>query len=445
MTENAIDALFRIALQHHPDKSFLQSAAGDCSYAGFYERCRVLGRHLRHLPEQRLACHAADSPARVALLLASALGDKSLLLFNQDDSAAQVREQSRALGIELLITDIAQLEREAGAAAEATGQAETEAELFILSSGTSGAPKCARYCWRDLVAQIPRRRIGSAETWLLAYRLNHFAGIQVLLHILLHGQTLVIPDSDRVGAALRAIRQFGVSHISSTPTFWRFALAALPPGPLPLRHITLGSETVTAELLQALRQRFPEARLVHVYATTELGSLVSVNDGKPGLPRSVLSRDSSAPVRFRIVEGELQVKSQHGMRAYLPAAGAAPAVRADGWQGTGDLVRIEGDRILFQGRRSEIINVGGVKVHPQEVEAVVNAVSGVKLVRAYGQDNPLSGQIVALNVVLRDGVSEPAVEDSIYAACRQLPPHCRPRNLNFVDSLNLNNFKLERR
>ena len=186
-TDSAIGALFRAALQGHPDTCFLRSPAAAFSYAECYRRCWSLARHLNQLPGQRLASFEVDSPSRVLLLLACALSNKSLLLFNADHSADQVREQAEALAVDLLITDSetllqdAQLQ-EASGQTELPGDTHLESELLILSSGTTGSPKCVRYQWRDLVAQIPKSDSLHPQVWLLANvgRANS-KGTQVLL------------------------------------------------------------------------------------------------------------------------------------------------------------------------------------------------------------------------------------------------------------------------
>jgi acyl-coenzyme A synthetase/AMP-(fatty) acid ligase len=96
------------------------------------------------------------------------------------------------------------------------------------------------------------------------------------------------------------------------------------------------------------------------------------------------------------------------------------------------------------GRRSETINVGGVKVHPLEVESIVTALEGVTKARVYGQDNPVVGQIVAVDLVVQDNWDHQSVEKSVRKACMVLPRHSRPRRINIVDALNTRNHKLVR-
>jgi acyl-CoA synthetase (AMP-forming)/AMP-acid ligase II len=116
----------------------------------------------------------------------------------------------------------------------------------------------------------------------------------------------------------------------------------------------------------------------------------------------------------------------------------------DGWLPTGDLVEIEGDRIMFVGRTSDTINVGGVKVHPLPVEEVAGAVDGVELVQAYAHPSPVTGQIVALDVVLRPGADQAKVKEGIRTACSVLSPAAQPRRIHFVDEIKIRGHKIVR-
>jgi acyl-CoA synthetase (AMP-forming)/AMP-acid ligase II len=212
-----------------------------------------------------------------------------------------------------------------------------------------------------------------------------------------------------------------------------------------LQHLTLGSEAASGDLLQRLHTLFPDARIVHIYASTEAVSCVSVSDMKPGLPVSVLARPQSAESQFRIIDGELQIRSRNGMSGYIASGRPVEqSVDNDGWRATGDLVRIEDDRIIFVGRKNETINVGGVKVHPLDVEGKIAPVAGVKLARVYGKKNPIAGSIVAVDVICQQGYDPETVEVAIREACKELVPAARPRSINFVDAILTNNLKLSR-
>jgi acyl-CoA synthetase (AMP-forming)/AMP-acid ligase II len=189
-----------------------------------------------------------------------------------------------------------------------------------------------------------------------------------------------------------------------------------------------------------LRTAFPTARISQVYAANEAGSMRSVRDGRNGLPASALGDRPDSDVALKIVDGELWVRSRIGMLGYLGEPGRDP----DGWRATGDLVEVVGDRVLFRGRTSEIINVGGVKVHPLPVEELINAVPGVELARVYGRPNPLAGAIVAAEVVAKSGFDLDELDAAVRQACADLPSAARPRSIHFVETIATTGNKLSR-
>ncbi|MBO0768215.1 MAG: long-chain fatty acid--CoA ligase, partial [Solirubrobacterales bacterium] len=316
------------------------------------------------------------------------------------------------------------------------------APVLILTTGTTGAPKGARHDWRRLLAGVHVPAGVDAPRWLLACNLNQFAGIQVLLHALASAGSLVVPASRRPADVAAAIAEHGVTHASGTPTFWRLLSRELDPqsaAQLPLAQITLGGEAASDQLLSALRELFPQARISHVYAGTEVGSVVSVSDGRAGLPVSLLEGDGSAHASFKIVDGELHVRSDVGMLGYQ--AGADDAA---GWRATGDQVEVRDGRIQFVGRSSEIINVGGAKVHPLPVEQLIGSVPGVQIAAVYGRPSPITGQIVSADVVAAPGHDVQALEAEIRQACEALPAAGRPRRIRFVDQVQTRGHKVVR-
>jgi acyl-CoA synthetase (AMP-forming)/AMP-acid ligase II len=233
-----------------------------------------------------------------------------------------------------------------------------------------------------------------------------------------------------------------VTHASATPTFWRLLVGWLTPQTaqeIPLRQITLGGEAASGSLLERLRDLFPQAKITHIYAGTEFGSAIAVSDGRPGLPESVLEHSDGASVEMRIVAGELQVRSDAGMLGYHGAEDEPSR-----WHSTGDLVEIRDGRIHFVGRTTEVINVGGAKVHPLPVEEVIAGVAGVVVVSVYGRENPITGNIVAADVVAAPDFREEEIERAIRAACESLPPAARPRRIRFVTEIATQGSKLVR-
>lgn len=315
---------------------------------------------------------------------------------------------------------------------------------LVLTTGTTGAPRGVRHDWNRLVRGTSRVRSAPDERWLLAFGLHQFAGLQVLLHVAAAGSVLVAPAPRRPIEGLEAMRALGVTHASATPTYWRFLVAQLRSdgGAVPaLRQVTLGGEAIPGPLLGELRETFSDAAVSQVYAASEFGSTGSMRDGRPGLSVDVLDRGDDADVDMRIVDGELWIRSRTGMLGYH----GEPEIDADGWRATGDRVEVEGDRVLFRGRTSEIINVGGVKVHPLPIEDRVAAVEGVVMARVYGRPNAMTGAIVALEVVAAPDSDLTALKSALKAACADLVPAARPRSITFVDDIATTGSKILRR
>jgi acyl-CoA synthetase (AMP-forming)/AMP-acid ligase II len=315
--------------------------------------------------------------------------------------------------------------------------------VTVLTSGTTGRPKAANHTWTTLAGPVRRDRRYAAARWLCAYPLTLYAGTQVMLQALLNWSALVIPPSLDPGTVSRTMRTARVTHASGTPTFWRQVALFGPREDLRecrLEQITMGGETVLQPLLDQLAGLFPQARLVHIYASTELGRLFSVTDGREGFPAEFLEESPEPGIELKIVDGELMARSRHAMLEYdrLTAGGFGKSTdeAAGGWVATGDLVECRGDRVLFRGRKSDLINVGGRKVSPMTVETVLREAAGVGDVRVYGKGSSLAGQLVAADIVLAEGSNEHDVRMEINRIVRgRLAQHEIPRLVQVVESI----------
>ncbi|MFS2013084.1 AMP-binding protein [Azospirillum sp. CT11-132] len=316
-----------------------------------------------------------------------------------------------------------------GGAESAGWQSGQGFSVTLESSGTTGTPKRLRHDF----ARLRGRLRGVAEEgarWLLTYDPGAFAGLQVMLTAAAAGALLVAVPSSGAGtiaALAQAARRHAVTHVSGTPSFWRAFLMALGDADLPLAAVTLGGEAADQPLLDRLAERFPQARLRHIYASTEAGALFAVADGRAGFPAAWLD---AAPdgLDLRIAEGVLEVRSPR----------AAPgAVDADGWLSTGDLVERRGDRVLFAGRLDGLVNVGGVKVSPEAVERCLLAVDGVADAAVVAVPSPITGHLLTATIVPVPGADEPSLRVALRAATADLPPAARPRALTFADHIPL--------
>ncbi|MGA2202146.1 MAG: class I adenylate-forming enzyme family protein [Terriglobales bacterium] len=312
--------------------------------------------------------------------------------------------------------------------------------VTILTSGSTGEPKAARHTWESLSRPVRKGPDGAAPRWLLTYRPNLYAGLQVMLQCFADRGTLAIPDADMDP---RAMAQFmcdaGVQFVSATPSFWRRLLILVDSDLLkraPLVQITLGGEVVDQPLLDRLKQYFPQVRLAHIYATTELGRCFSVHDGMAGFPASYLGKVLPDRSELRIQDGELLVRSANSMRMYDPHSGQQTL--STDWFATGDLVELKGNRVYFVGRRTDMINVAGSKVYPMEVERVIRVVPGVSDVRVFGKVSSVAGELVACEIVPAPGQDPEALKMRVNQVCRSaLSSPQQPRLIKLVDQIGL--------
>lgn len=317
-------------------------------------------------------------------------------------------------------------------------------KIIILTTGTTGISKAVLYTWDRLISQGHLTHEENTR-WLLVYPLNHFAGIQLLIHILLNNNCLVIPKKE-IRDLIECIVENKVNSISATPTFWRFFLGKLKKEQirqLSLQYITLGGEATDINILQKLQQLFPNASISQVYAMTELGSCFSVRDSLPGFPKEYLNRPVGN-VELKIIDGELFVKSDKKMIGYLNKN--IKITKRGKWFATGDLVEIISNRVLFRGRKSDIINVGGVKVFPLKVEGEILKLNGIESVRVYGKNNPITGQIVCADIEIKKEYNPEFIKEEIQKNCgKNLTRYEQPRIINFVDKIKKINEKIIRR
>jgi acyl-coenzyme A synthetase/AMP-(fatty) acid ligase len=329
-------------------------------------------------------------------------------------------------------------------AAAADAARERDSEWVMFTSGTTGLPKMVAHSLAGLTGAIAPRAASDHIVWGTFYDIRRYGGLQILLRALLGGASLVLSEpQEAVGDFLTRLGKAGVTHLTGTPSHWRRALMSPAIGRIAPRYLRLSGETADQAVLDALKAQFPDAALGHAYASTEAGVGFEVTDGLEGFPADFVGREG--PVEMRVVEGGLQLRSPRTAKGYI---GETEALKNDGWVDTGDMVEqrrsvraSEGnqDRYHFAGRRGGIINVGGLKINPEEVEAVINRHPGVALSRVSGRRNPITGAIVVAEVVLADIANDNAnFREALLAFCREkLPAFKVPAMLRFVRKLEL--------
>jgi acyl-CoA synthetase (AMP-forming)/AMP-acid ligase II len=284
--------------------------------------------------------------------------------------------------------------------------------LILFSSGSTGESKASVLDFDRLLAKFETPR--PAYRTLVFLLLDHIGGINTLLHALSHGGTIVtIPERspDAICAAIAAHR---IQLLPTTPTFLRVLLIseAIRRHDLSsLEIVTYGTEPMPSSTLAAVHDALPQVRLKQTYGLSELGILPTQSRDSG----SVWLKLGNAGFEHKIVDGVLWLRSQSAMLGYL---NAPSPFDVEGWFNTQDLVESDGEYIRILGRKSELINVGGEKVHPTEIENVLLQLDNVKDVTVRGQPNPITGEVVAAKITLLAPEEPAALKQRVRRFCQ---------------------------
>jgi acyl-coenzyme A synthetase/AMP-(fatty) acid ligase len=314
-----------------------------------------------------------------------------------------------------------------------------ETQWVLPTSGTTGAPKLVAHRLDGLLGAVrPRAAAEPAPVWATFYDIRRYGGLQIFLRAATSGATLALTESDEpLSDHLARMAEAGVTHLSGTPSHWRRLLMnPEAPGIAP-KYIRLSGEIVDRAILDNLASFYPDARVVHAYASTEAGVGFEVTDGRAGFPASYLG--GVGDVEMRVIDGSLRLRSRRTADRYVGRDDLRLADE-DGFVDTDDLVEREGDRFYFKGRRAGTINIGGLKVHPEEVEQVINLHDGVRMSLVKPRRNPITGDLVIAQVMLKENEVSPerkrSLKDEILGLCKErLERHKIPISIEFVSSL----------
>jgi acyl-coenzyme A synthetase/AMP-(fatty) acid ligase len=306
-----------------------------------------------------------------------------------------------------------------------------EGSIGLYTSGSTGVPKLH---FQHLSALVSATKAGHpARAWGLLYSPSRMAGLQVVLQAFASNAKLVEPKTgSTLSEILHEFKEHGVDSLSATPSRWRSILGSDHLAGLALKHISLGGEIADQRLLDNLKEKFPQAAIRHIYATTETGPVFSVSDGVEGFPVEFLEREMSSGRRLEIINGELVV--------IVPATGQIPHSKSIF---TGDLVTIRENRIIFFGRIGDVVNVGGVKVSLSEIEKHCNLLPGVIDSQARAIPNAFMGFLISIDI---HWASDPLSDQEVRGHFRKsLPKAALPALIYSVNDLDLSaNHKKKR-
>ena len=318
-----------------------------------------------------------------------------------------------------------------------------QAGLVLFSSGSTGEPKAMVHNLDNLVNSYQGKKTKNLNM-LVFLMFDHIGGLNTLLNTLAMGARIILPDNRNPEYIAGLIEEHQVHVLPASPTFLNMMLMAKVQEKRNLKSlkmITYGTEAMPESLLLKLKEAFPKTKLLQTFGTSETGITQTSSRSSHSLEMKI----NDPNTQYKIVEGELWLKSKTQVLGYLNAA--MESFTEDGWFKTGDLVEeLEDGYLRIKGRAKEVINVGGEKVLPAEIESIVLEVEGVADCTAYGEKNAITGQIVAIEVVLEDDVDKKEVRIRIRKYCKKkLDNYKIPVKFEFVEQTKISErFKKKR-
>lgn len=300
----------------------------------------------------------------------------------------------------------------------------SKSKITIFTSGTTGQPKEVVHSISTLTRSV---RVGEKyrnQTWAYAYNPTHMAGLQVFFQAFENLNTLVNVFNQPREYVYHQIQENAITHISATPTFYRLLLPYERAYENVVR-VTLGGEKSDQHLYDSIKKIFPNARINNVYASTEAGTLFASKGDCFQIPE--LARD-----KYKVVDGELLI--------HKSLLGSSSSFKfTEDFYHSGDLIEWVDETaglFRFKSRKNELINVGGYKVNPNEVETAIMDIEGVKQAMVYGRANSILGNVLCAEVVLEPG-SEMQELDIKKHLSSLLQDFKIPRKIKFVDEISL--------
>ncbi len=303
--------------------------------------------------------------------------------------------------------------------------------LILFSSGSTGRPKAMIHDADRLLQQFAKKRARKLVV-LIFLLFDHIGGLNTLFNGLSTGALIVVPPSRAPDVVAQTIQKHHVKLLPASPTFLNLLLmsGAVQKYDLSsLRFVTYGTEPMPESLLQRIKEALPEVALIQTFGTSETGISQTVSHSSS----STLIKFDDSNTEYKIVDGELWLRSKTQILGYLNHDMAR--FTPDGWFRTGDIVEeAENGFMKIVGRREDLINVGGEKVTPSEVESALLEMPEVIDCLVYGENNAITGQNVAAEVVPAEGQDPRTLKRLIKKHCREkLTPYKVPARIVLSD------------
>lgn len=303
---------------------------------------------------------------------------------------------------------------------DAINRSDNDWSITLYTSGTTGLPKKVTHSIKSIARFVKKSDDKKNNVWGLAYNPTHMAGIQVIMQALLNGNTIVrLFGSDKENI-ISDINEHNITNISATPTFYRLLLP-INKELKTVKNITVGGEKSGDKLYELIDKSFPNSKITNVYASTEAGAVIATKGDiftiKEEFRNLIKIKDSTLFIHKTLL-GTFDAE-------------------ADEWYDTGDVVEnIEGDdsKFRFVSRKNEMINIGGYKVNPNEVEDVIREYSDVNEAKVYAKDNSVLGKILCCEITSSKEIIESEIREFLRDKLQEFKI---PRIIRLVDKISV--------
>jgi oxalate---CoA ligase len=325
--------------------------------------------------------------------------------------------------------------------------------LALHTSGTTSRPKLVALTQANICTSaynsVAALELSSSDRCLNVMPLFHIHGLMVILSSLAAGASVLCTPEPDLSDFFRCMEEFHPSWYTASPTMHHTILAQAKQNRniiarRPLRFIRSSSSPLPPKIMAELESVF-SAPVIESYAMTEASYQISSNPLPPGKRKigsvgvvmglEVAIMDDLGNLLPRTDTGEIVIRGSNVTRGYENNPAANAASFSNGWFKTGDVGHLDADGYLFiEGRLKEIINRGGEKISPHEVDEVIMQHPSVAQVATFAVPHPVLGEDVAATIVLREDIS--ATENEIREfAFDRLAYFKVPRQVIIVDEI----------
>ncbi|MBN2782391.1 MAG: long-chain fatty acid--CoA ligase [Campylobacterales bacterium] len=411
------------------------------TYEQLYKQIKYLKTNLlTNIKSGEVVCIASDYSFYSIALLLALYENKNIIvpitttLKSEIDERVAESYSTKIVTIKDGIYDVVSVDNQKTHEMLSSLRLKNHSGLVLFSSGSTGKPKAMIHDFDNLVEHYKGKKPKSMNM-ILFLMFDHIGGLNTLLNILSMGATAVVPKSRNADDVCKLVQDYKIMVLPSSPTFLNLILISEAHKKYDLsslRMITYGTETMQESLLKRLKESFSKVKFLQTFGTSETGIANTASQSSNSTFMKIVDDEQE----YKIVDGELWLRSKTQVMGYLNAS--MESFSEDGWFKTGDLVeQSEDGYIKIIGRGKEVINVGGEKVLPAEVESVLLSMDEIDDALVYASANAITGQSVVCDVVSSVSVSESEMKKLIRKYCKEkLDRYKIPTKVNLVERTN---------